>query len=114
MKRPFAVTFLGWLFIAVGLFALIYHLAKGGLDIWMLLIVPFEIIAIVAGVFLLKGHNWARWLLLLWIAFHVIAMALNSLSESVPHLLLLVAVTYFLFTPPDSKYFGRARAEQSL
>jgi hypothetical protein len=111
MKRPFAVTFLGWLFIAVGLFALLYHLVKGRLDVWMLLIAPFEMIAIVAGVFLLKGRNWARWLLLLWIAFHVIARALNSLSESLPHLLLLVAVAYFLFTPPDSKYFGSARAE---
>jgi hypothetical protein len=111
MKRPFAVTFLGWLFIAVGLLALLYHLIRGGIDVWMLLIAPFEIIAVVTGYFLLKGRNWARWLLLLWIAFHVIARALNSLSESVPHLLLLVAVAYFLFTPPDSKYFGRARAE---
>ena len=111
MKRPFAVTFLGWLFIAVGLLALLYHLIRGGIDVWMFLIAPFEMIAVVTGYFLLKGRNWARWLLLLWIAFHVIATGLNSLSESVPHLLLLVAVAYFLFTPPDSKYFGSARAE---
>jgi hypothetical protein len=111
MKRPFAVVFLGWLFIAVGLFALLYHLLTSSLDYWMILIALFEIGAIVAGVFLIKGRNWARWLLLLWIAFHVFASALNSLSASVPHLLLLVAVGYFLFTPPDSKYFGSARAE---
>lgn len=111
MKRPFAVAFLGWLFIFVGLAALLYHLIKGRLDLWMLPIVLFEMIAVVAGVFLLKGRNWARWLLLVWIAFHVIAMSLNSLSSSVPHLLLLIVVGYFLFTPPDSKYFGSARAE---
>jgi hypothetical protein len=111
MKRPFTVTFLGWLFIAVGQFALLYHLIKGRLDIWMLVIALFEIIAIVAGIFLLKGRNWARWLSLAWIAFHVIARALNSLSASVPHLLLLIVVSYFLFTPPDSKYFSSARAE---
>jgi hypothetical protein len=111
MKRPFTVTFLGYLFILVGIAALLYHLVKDLLDYWMILIALVEIVAIVAGVFLIKGRNWARWLLLLWIAFHVLASALNSLSASVPHLLLLVAVGYFLFTPPDSKYFGPARAE---
>jgi hypothetical protein len=105
MKRPFAVTFLGWLFIVVGPAALCYHLVKGSLDIWMIPIAVLEITAVVAGVFLLKGRNWARWLLLAWIAFHVVAMALNSISTAVAHLLLLIAVGYFLFTPPDSNYF---------
>ena len=111
MKRPFTVTFLGYLFILVGIAALLYHLVRGSLDYWMILIALLEIVVMVAGVFLIKGRNWARWLLLLWIAFHVFASALNSLSASVPHLLLLVAVAYFLFTPPDSKYFGPTRAE---
>jgi|SRR5580658_246327 uncharacterized membrane protein HdeD (DUF308 family) len=110
MKRPFAVAFLGWLFIAVGIAALLYHLTKGQLDAWMILIALLEIVAIVAGIFLLKGRNWARWLLLAWIAFHVISSGLNSLRASVPHLLLLIAVAYFLFTPPDSRYFGSAPA----
>jgi len=111
MKCPFSVRFLGYLFILVGIAALVFHLVRGSLDYWILLIAFVEIVAIVAGVFLLKGRNWARWLLLLWIAFHVIATALNSLSASAPHLLLLIAVGYFLFTPPDSAYFGSARAE---
>ena len=38
----------------------------------MISIALFELLAVLAGVFLLKGRNWARWLLLLWIAFHVI------------------------------------------
>lgn len=33
-KRPFEVTFLGWLFIAVGIISTIYHLLKGSLDRW--------------------------------------------------------------------------------
>ncbi|HXE36474.1 MAG TPA: hypothetical protein VN087_21355 [Verrucomicrobiae bacterium] len=110
MKRPFAVAFLGWLFIFVGLAALLYHLIKGTLDFWMVTIVLFELVAVLAGIFLLQGRNWARWLLLAWIAFHVISSGLNSLIASVPHLLLLIAVAYFLFTPPDSQYFGSARA----
>jgi hypothetical protein len=111
MKRPFAVTFLGWLFIAVGLFALTYHLIKGTLDFWMITIVLFELVAVLAGVFLLKGRNWARWLLMAWVAIHVYIGAEHSLSAGVPHLLLFIAVAYFLFTPPDSKYFCRAGAE---
>jgi hypothetical protein len=111
MKRPFAVNFLGCLFVVVGIAAVVYHLIKGTLDFWMVLIALLEILAIVAGIFLIKGRNWARGLLMAWIGFHVIAGALNSLSAAAPHLLLLIAVGYFLFTPPDSKYFGSARAE---
>jgi hypothetical protein len=108
MKRPFSVAFLGWMFIVVGPAALFYHLVKGMLDFWMTPIALVEITAIVAGIFLLKGRNWARWLVLIWLAFHVVVRALNSLSSSVPHLLLLIAVGYFLFTPPDSRYFKSA------
>lgn len=111
MKRPFSVVFLGWLFIVVGLAALVYHLVKDRLDFWTIPIALVEIIAIVAGVFLLKGQGWARWLQLAWLAFHVVVSALNSLSSSVPHLVLLIAVGYFLFTPPDSSYFRSARSK---
>jgi len=74
----------------------------------MIPIALVEITAMVAGIFLLKGRSWARWLVLIWLAFHVVVGALDSLSSSVPHLLLLIAVGYFLFTPPDSTYFKSA------
>lgn len=110
MKRPFAAVFLGWLFIVAGLTALGYHLFKDKLDFWTIPIALVEITAIVAGVFLLKGRNWARWLLLVWLAFHVVVSALNSLGLALPHVLLLIAVGYFLFTPPDSGYFKSAQS----
>ena len=108
MKRPFSTAFLGWLFIVVGLAALCYHLIRDRLDFWMIPIALLEMTAIAAGIYLLKGRNWARWLVLIWLAFHVVGRALDSLSSSVPHLLLLIAVGYFLFTPPDSSYFESA------
>jgi uncharacterized membrane protein len=108
MKRPFAVTFLGCLFIVVGLANSIFFLSKSPFDRWTLPLSLIGIIAIVAGVFLLKGCNWARWLMLAWLAFHVVVSALNSLSGSVVHLVLLVAIAYFLLTPPDSRYFSSA------
>jgi uncharacterized membrane protein len=111
MKRPFAVAFLGCLFIVAGLMSLLYHLLRNPLDYWSIPISLVGITAIVGGVFLLKGRNWARWLMLLWLAFHVVVSALNSLSGALAHFLLLMAVGYFLFTPPDSKYFHSERSE---
>jgi uncharacterized membrane protein len=108
MKRPFTITFLGSLFIVVGLVSTIYHLLTSPLDYWMVPVSLVGITAIVGGVFLIKGRDWARWLMLSWLAFHVFVSALHSLSGSVAHLLLLIAVAYFLLTPPDSKYFGSA------
>ena len=111
MKRPFTVNFLGCLFIVVGLVSTSYHLLTSPLDYWMVPISLVGIIAIVGGVFLIKGRNWARWLVLAWLAFHVFVSALHSLSGSMTHLLLLIAVGYFLLTPPDSKYFDSAPSE---
>jgi hypothetical protein len=105
MKRPFGVTFLGWLFIAVGSIGIAYHLKGAPFDLWTVLIAAVRLIAIIGGVFLLKGRNWARWLLLAWLAFHVFVGALHSLSNSVAHFVLLAAVAYFLLRSPESKYF---------
>jgi uncharacterized membrane protein len=108
MKRPFTITFLGSLFIVVGLISTIYHLSTSPLDYWMVPVSLVGITAIVGGIFLIKGRDWARWLMLSWLAFHVFVSALHSLSGTMAHLLLLIAVGYFLLTPPDSKYFGSA------
>ena len=104
MPRPFGVTFLGWLFIAVGSLSVAYDL-KNGLDRWAILIAGVSFIAIIAGLFLLKGRNWARWLLLAWLAFHVLVGALHSPSNSIAHLVLFAVIAYFLLTPPASTYF---------
>jgi len=111
MKRPFQVTFLGWLFIAVGIVSTVYHLLKGSIDRWIVPILLVGTIAVVAGVFLLRGARWARWLVLAWLAFHVVVSAFNSLSDAVPHVALLLVVGYFLLGPPTSKYFQGAGPE---
>ena len=111
MKRPFQVTMLGWLFIVVGVLSTTYHLSKSPLDRWTVPILLVGTTAIVAGVFLLRGAGWARWLLLIWLAFHVVVSAFNSLSDALAHLVLLSAVAYFLLGPPTSKYFQRGQPE---
>jgi hypothetical protein len=73
-----------------------------------LLIAAVRAIAIVGGIFLLKGRNWARWLLLAWAAFHVFVGALYSPSNAIAHFVLLGVIAYFLLTPPASGYFRPA------
>jgi uncharacterized membrane protein HdeD (DUF308 family) len=111
MKRPFQVTILGCLFILAGLVGLVYHLSERPLDHWIVLISTIRIIAVVSGVFLLLGHRWARWLLLAWLAVHVVVGAFHSVSESLAHVVLLMAVGYFLLWSPASKYFQSVPSE---
>ena len=70
-----------------------------------------RLIAILCGVFLLRGSNWARWLLLVWIAYHVILSVFHSPSELLMHSFLFAVVAYFLFRPQASAYFRTAKAE---
>ena len=67
-----------------------------------------ELLAIVAGVFLLRGQNWARWLLVAWLVFHVALSAFHDWGELAVHSLLAVVVIYYLFRPPASEYFRGA------
>jgi hypothetical protein len=105
MKRPIHVTILGCLFIVAGVIGVAYHMAQPPLDPWIALIAFIRVIAVVGGVFLLKGRNWARWLVIGWLGFHVGVSAFHALSECIAHVVLFVVVAYFLLTPPDSKYF---------
>ena len=111
MKPPIPVTILGFLSIIVGLIGLPYHLSHRPLDRWVALIFFIEVIAVVGGVFLLKGRNWARWMMLGWLAFHVVASAFHSPPDCIAHAVLFLVVGYFLLTPPDSKYFQASPSE---
>jgi hypothetical protein len=111
MKRPLSVTIIGCLFIVAGLVGLVYHISESPLDHRIVLISIVRVIAVVGGVFLLRGHNWARWLMLAWLAFHVVVSAFHSLSEFMPHVVLWMVVGYTLLGPPTSKYFQSAPSE---
>lgn len=110
-ERPFQVAFLGWLFIAVGTVSSTYHLVKNPFDRWTIPIMLVGIIAVVAGFFLLRGARWSRWLLLVWLAAHVVISAFNSLPDAIVHAALLLVIGYFLLGPPTSKYFQRVQTE---
>jgi hypothetical protein len=114
-KRPRSVTVISWLFVAAGAIGLAYHATEFKAQrpfqyevVWVCLV---RLLAILCGVFMLRGRNWARWLLLVWIAYHVILSAFHSLSELVVHSLLFAVVAYFLLRPQASAYFRATQVE---
>jgi len=116
-KRPFAVTIIGWIFIAAGAIGLAYHLTEikphqpfPVEDVWIFLL---RVVAIVSGVFMLRGRNWARWLALAWIAFHVVLSFFHSIHQVLVHGLLFVLIGYVLFRPEARAYFGHAERDSA-
>ena len=109
-ERPCAVTVISWIFLGAGLIGLAYHATEfGGVGAppyevaWVCLV---RLLAVVSAVFMLRGSNWARWLLIVWIAYHVILSAFHSLFQTVVHALLLGVVAYFLFNAKASVSAG--------
>jgi len=105
MKRPWPVLVFGCLFILAGMVGLIFHLGERLLERDYILIAGIRVLAIIGGIFLLLGHNWSRWLMLAWLAFHVIVSAFHSLQEVAAHIVFLLFYACFLFRPPASGYF---------
>ena len=54
---------------------------------------------------MLRGSNWARWLLIVWLGYHVALSVFHAPFELVVHSLLFAAVLYFLFRPQATAYF---------
>jgi hypothetical protein len=114
-KRPLSVTLLSCLLIAAGVVGLVYHFAelrgphRFQYDIlWVSLV---RLIALVCGVFMLRGSDWARWLTLVWISYHVALSFFHSLEQVIVHALLLAVFAYFLLRPEAMSYFrGRGAA----
>jgi len=114
-KRPFSVVVLSLLMIVAGAFGLVYHIRELNLQhpfqkdvLWVLLL---RLLAIVCGVFMLRGSNWARWLTLGWLAYHVVLSMFHSVGEVAAHAILLAVFAFFLFRPRAAQYFRQATPE---
>jgi hypothetical protein len=111
-KRPLPVTIIACVYIVMGAIGFVYHAAEFNAPrpfqsnfVWVELL---RLTAIVCGVYMLRGHNWARWLTLAWMAFHVILSAFHTLSELATHIFFFAVLAYFLFRPPVTRYFRAA------
>ena len=108
-NRPLAVILVSLLFIITGCVGFVYHVkdfseldAKPSELIWILFL---RILAVVCGLLLLFRINWARWLAIAWLAYHILISALNSTTEMIAHIVLLIIVSVLVFLPASSKYF---------
>jgi uncharacterized membrane protein HdeD (DUF308 family) len=108
-QRPLSVTILSCLLIVAGGAGLIAHHAEYNLRhplqngaLWIILI---RLLAVVCGIYMLRGSNWARWVALLWLAFHVVISSFDSLAKLAFHAALLLVFAYFLFRASASRYF---------
>jgi hypothetical protein len=116
-KLPRSVTVISWIFIAAGVVGFAYHATEfkthGPFQYDLLWVCLVRLLAVLSGLFMLRGRNWARWLLLAWTAFHVILSAFHSLFELVVHGLLFAVVAYFLLCRQASVYFRGASVDSA-
>lgn len=113
-NRPRSITIISVIFIVFGSIALLSGLLPlGGATTaqraaelqshWYVHL--SRILQIVGGVFMLYGFNWARWLMVVWIGFHIVIGALHSPVQLLMHALIFSVILYFLFRPKASAFF---------
>jgi len=111
-RRPLSVTLVSLLLAAAGAVGLVYHFTDLNLRhpfqndaVWIEVI---RLLAVVGGVYMLSGKNWARWLAMFWIGIHVVVSGFHSLPEFAIHGLLFAVFAYILFRRPATEYFHTA------
>jgi hypothetical protein len=110
-NRPLPVIIVAILFIVAGTVGFIYHFnelfepsARLNEIGWVQLV---RIIAIVCGILLLLAVNWARWLAVAWLLFHVFISAFHSTSQMIFHIVILLLVVVLLYLPKSSAFFRK-------
>jgi hypothetical protein len=112
-KRPVTITIIAALFILVGLGGLVRDsmdlpslAAHHDETVW---IATVHGLAILAGAFLLRGDNWARWLAIAWMSFHVAISFGGPVMALLIHIAFLALFVYFLFFGDARAFFRRTR-----
>jgi hypothetical protein len=106
-RRPLAVTLIGCLYIVTGLVGWAAHLLPlrtfQSDILWAILV---NLLAFVSGVWMMRRQNWARWLAIGWMGFHVFLSIFHSPRELIVHALFFVTIAFFLFRPRVNAYFA--------
>ncbi len=105
-KIPWPVIVIACLYLLVGVGGFIGHfpelLARHpdaiGIEVT-------ELVAVICGVFLLLRKNWARWLALAWILFHVGLSLFHPLGELAIHVAFCILIAWALFQPATASWF---------
>jgi uncharacterized membrane protein len=106
-KRPIPVTVLSIILIVIGIIALIGGLLQipNASPLEISIASSVRLIAVVSGVFMLKGQQWARWLCIAWFVYHVILSIWHTRFELIAHCVFAMIVFIILFSPPVNAYF---------
>lgn len=112
-RRPITVVIVGLLFILAGCLGIAFHVkdfsqpnSKLSELIWVFVV---RLTALMCGILLFFRVDWARWLAIIWLLYHVIIGALHSKTEMTMHIGLLIVVSILLFLPVSSAYFRYRR-----
>ena len=114
--RPLSVTIISWVFMLLGSISLVSGLLPLAGANGTQLIAEFKthwmvhlshLAALVGGLFMLRGHNWARWLIVAWMVFHVVIGALHGWIPLLTHVVIFSSILFFLFRRNASEYFAQ-------
>jgi hypothetical protein len=113
-RRIPSILAVGVLFLALGvldvyrgiapLFGTASRLATDDMQV-----LAIGIAALVGGTFVLRGQNWARWLLAIWMLLHVV-ISMGHPGQLIAHAVIFGYLTFLLFRPRASAYFSPAAA----
>ena len=99
-RRPLSVTLIGLAYLAAGAAGLLYHFRE--FAPWVMTV---RAAAVVCGVFLLRGKNWARCLAVAWMAYHVVLGFYHSPVQAAVHAVFLALIIWGLYRAPAARYF---------
>jgi hypothetical protein len=125
-KRPTSITVVAWILILMGGISLISTtltidtvmnnpaarelMSKSAIPVQVQYAMTYVVLLVmlVAGVAILKGQNWGRWLYVIGTALgFLIGIMTSPLKEAmIPGFVVFVVVTFFLFRPNANKYFS--------
>jgi hypothetical protein len=95
-------------YILAGASGIIYHaseltnLFSQPDQAWIFIV---RLLAIVGGVFAFRGANWARWLLVAWILYHVYLSFFHETAQLVMHSALAVITVVAFFYRKANAFF---------
>jgi chromate transport protein ChrA len=105
-KRPPLVILVSLVLIATGIGGLIQHNAEiRKAEFSGITIAVVEVVAITAGIFMLMRRNWARWLAMAWISFHVVMSFLHPWPKLVVHIVVFAVFALALFRRDARDHF---------
>ena len=102
-RIPASIILIACLYLAVGIGGFVAHFGDRHEADWIWVEVT-EFVAVLCSVFLLLAHNWARWLAVAWMAFHVV-ISFSEWSKFGMHSLFLVLIVWCLFRPGANRFF---------